>query len=208
MISMRIVDLTQTFDGDMPVYPGDPPARLTRIADIRKNGFTDHELTTGLHVGTHMDAPLHMVEGGSFLSDISMERCMGKGHLIDARGKDSVTEELLNSVPVQSGDILLLWTGHSAKFRKPDYYEKFPVISESFALRAVDMGVSVIGMDTPSPDVPPFPIHKILLCNGVLIVENLTNLEALLGVRNFRIIALPCKLQADAAPVRVVAVID
>lgn len=46
--------------------------------------------------------------------------------------------------------------------------------------------------------------HKTLLGNGILIMENLVNLEKLLDIPSFEVIALPMKLQADAAWVRVV----
>jgi len=205
---MQILDLTHTFDGNMPVYPGDPHVQLTQIARVQKDGFTNHELKTGLHVGTHMDAPLHMLEGGKNLADISVEKYIGRGHLVDARGQESVGAELLDALPIEPGDILLICTGHSAHFRKPEYYASFPVVSEDFATRAVELQVSMIGMDTPSPDVPPFAVHKILLGSDVLIVENLTNLEKLFLCKEYRIIALPVKLKADAAPVRVIALVE
>ena len=50
-----------------------------------------------------------------------------------------------------------------------------------------------------------YPIHKILLAKPVMIIENLMNLEALVGVPSFDIFAFPMKLHAEAAPVRVVA---
>ena len=62
----------------------------------------------------------------------------------------------------------------------------------------------MVGMDTPSPDHAPYKVHKILLGNEILILENLTNLEQLLN-KNFEVIALTPKLEADAAPARVVA---
>jgi len=60
-------------------------------------------------------------------------------------------------------------------------------------------------MDTPSPDGPPFPVHKALLSEHILIIENLTNLDKLLEVNRFRVLAVPLKLKADAAPARVIA---
>jgi kynurenine formamidase len=48
-------------------------------------------------------------------------------------------------------------------------------------------------------------VHKILLAKPVLIIENLTHLEKLAGVDSFEVFALPMKLEADAAPARVVA---
>ena len=68
----------------------------------------------------------------------------------------------------------------------------------------VELGVHAVGMDTLGPDEPPFPTHKILLGNGILIIENLTNLDKLIG-KQFDVIALPVKLATDAASVRVIA---
>ncbi|MEK7557141.1 MAG: cyclase family protein, partial [Patescibacteria group bacterium] len=80
---MKYIDLTHTFVDNMPVYPGDPVAEVKQIADIKKEGYTDHRITTGMHVGTHMDAPMHMIEGGKALSDMPVENFFGRGYLID-----------------------------------------------------------------------------------------------------------------------------
>lgn len=50
-----------------------------------------------------------------------------------------------------------------------------------------------------------FPVHKILLKNNVLIIENLTNLHALESVSEFIVRAQPMKYHSDAAPSRVYA---
>ncbi|MGH7091381.1 MAG: cyclase family protein, partial [Stellaceae bacterium] len=68
---MRLIDLTHTFDGNMPVYPGDPVPQLAQTANIAEHGYNEYSLTCGMHVGTHMDAPLHMIPGGRFMSEIS-----------------------------------------------------------------------------------------------------------------------------------------
>lgn len=185
---MRIIDLTQAFTDNMPVYPGDPPNSLKQVANIGKEGFTDHELKTVMHVGTHMDAPLHMIPNGKKMDEISPEKCFGKGVLIDAVGKDK-----------------LVYTGFGDKYRDKSYFEGYPTITEDFALKMVELKVKIVGMDILGPDQPPFPTHKILLGNEVLIIENLTNLDQLVGVKDFEIIALPAKFHADAAPVRVIA---
>jgi kynurenine formamidase len=64
-------------------------------------------------------------------------------------------------------------------------------------------GVEILGLDTPSPDRPPFAIHKILLSHNILIIENLTNLQALSEVSEFEVLAAPPKIRCEAAPVRV-----
>ena len=66
-------------------------------------------------------------------------------------------------------------------------------------------GVSAAGFDSPSPDTAPFATHKKLLGHGILIIENLVNLERLLGVGEFEVVALPVKFAADGGLARVVA---
>jgi len=78
---MKLIDLTHTFTSDMPVYPGDPKATLEQIAFIEKDTYNDHKLTTAMHVGTHMDASLHMHADGKKMDEINPERFFGKGVL-------------------------------------------------------------------------------------------------------------------------------
>lgn len=72
----------------------------------------------------------------------------------------------------------------------------------------------VVGADIAMPDLPvprrpeqgfDWPVHKILLSNGVLIVEHLADLRPLAGRRAEVIIgAIPIQ-GADGAPARVLA---
>lgn len=205
---MKYIDLTHTFTADMPVFPGDPSPALIKIADVAKDGFTDHEIKTAMHVGTHMDAPAHILAGGKYLDEYPPEKFFGRGVLVDARGKTSASVELLSAVHIQKGDIVLVYFDWSSEFGKDDYYLNYPVLSEEFGKKLAELGASIVGMDTPSPDLAPYSVHKILFKSDILIIESLTNLRQLMG-KNFEIIALPPKFQAEAGPCRVVAkVID
>lgn len=201
---MKYIDLTHTFKKEMPAYPGDPMPELIQVSSIDKDGYNDFQVKTGMHVGTHMDAPLHMLPGGKRLSEYSADTFFGEGRLIDARGKNSVDVDLLEGRKISKGDIVLIMTGFYKKFGATDYYEKYPEITESFASKLIELGVKMVGLDTPSPDRPPFKIHKMLLKNEILIIENLTNLEELLKCTQFSVVALPAKFDAEAAPVRVI----
>ena len=203
---MPLIDLTHTFGPNMPNYPGDPAPTLEQIAHIGPDQLNMYCLCSGTHVGTHMDAPLHMIVGGRFICDVPAESCFGRGRLIDARGRNAITPDLLAPADVESGDIVLVLTGWYHRFSDPAYYRDFPEVTPEFARALVNAGASIIGLDTPSPDRSPFEVHKILLSAPVLIIENLTNLEPLVGIGPFDIVALPAKLQADAAPVRVMAI--
>ncbi|OGV19254.1 MAG: hypothetical protein A2X47_02240 [Lentisphaerae bacterium GWF2_38_69] len=200
---MKYLDLTHTFRNDMHVYPGDTKPEIRQTTFFDKQGFNCFKISTGMHVGTHMDAPLHMLQNGKKLTDYPPERFFGKGHLIDARNKP-ITGELLYEKNIVKGDIILIFTGFDKNFGQDSYYMSFPQMSEEFAQKISDLEISIVGMDTPSPDGYPFPIHKILMGNDILIIENLTGLEALLVYKEFDVIALPAKYDCEAAPVRVI----
>jgi kynurenine formamidase len=203
---MKLTDLTHTFTSNMPVYPGDPKSSLEQVAFIEKDTYNDHKLTSVMHVGTHMDAPFHMVFGGRKMDEIEVEKFFGRGVLVDVRGKEKIDESVLNRVQIQKGDVLLLFTDFGRKYRSEEYYQGYPELTAEFAQKMVEFEVKMLGMDMLGPDYDkPWVTHKILLGSEILILENLTNLDQLVGVEEFEVIALPAKLHADAAPVRVVA---
>lgn len=201
---MEILDLTHVFNSEIPVYPGDPQPELFPVASIAKDGFLDFGVKSSMHVGTHMDAPAHMLAGGKYLHEFSPERFFCRGVIVDARGKSLASEELLANIKIQTQDAVLVFFGWSEVFGHDEYYQNYPQISESFAKRLALSGVSIFGTDTPSPDRAPYAVHRLLFKSDILIIENLVNLQQLIGKR-FELIALPVKFQADSAPCRVVA---
>lgn len=202
---MKLIDLTHTFTPDMPVFPGDPSPVLTQSAHFTTDGYNEYTITTVMHVGTHMDGPFHMIAGGRKLYEMEPEKFFGNGIVIDVRGKQTIDASVLEHVEINENSIVLLFTGLGSKYRTPEYFEKNPQLTEDFAQKLVELKVKMVGMDMLGPDEPPFPSHKILLGNEILILENLTNLDQLLNAPNFEIIALPAKIEADSAPVRVIA---
>lgn len=205
---MRIIDLTRIFSREMPVFPGDMPPRWRQVATIEAQGYNVVQLHTGMHVGTHMDAPLHMVAGGRHLAEIPADRFIGPGYIVDARGKNPIDADLLEGRPIPDGAIVLVYTGWDQLFGQDEFYRDYPELTLEFAGRLVEAGAKMVGLDFPSPDRAPYAVHKRLLSNEVLIVENLTGLEALLPYSAFEVIALPARYEADGAPVRVIARIE
>lgn len=206
MSQKKLIDLTHSFVDNMPVYPGDPCAKLYQSASIKKDGFSDHIIESGMHVGTHMDAPIHMVDGGLYISDIPLDHFQGRGVLINAIGHMEICADMADEADLQEGDIVLIHSGWDKKYFTEDYFKQWPVFTEGFAKKLVEKKVSLIGMDMAGPEMDEtFPIHKILLSNNVLIIENMTGLEQLIAAKDFIVHAYPVKYKACGAPVRVVA---
>jgi kynurenine formamidase len=204
---MELIDLTQTFSDNMPVYPGDKQPEIKQTSFLKKDGIIHFSLKTGMHVGTHIDAPLHFLENGKKISEIPVQQYFGRGRLIDARGELTIHAGLLEKIDIKANDIVLVLTNLDREYTKPLYFNNFPEVTEDFAQKLIDKGVSMLGLDTCGPDKEPYEIHKMLLGNNILITENLTNLELLIGAE-FSVIALPLKIEAEAGLARVIAGVE
>lgn len=205
---MPIIDLTLELTDRMPAYPGDPSPRLEQLAQVDDDGYNLFELHSSVHVGTHLDAPLHMFDGADSVADVALDRLIGHGVIIDARGVAVIDAAVLKGARLGPGAIVLVRTDWSNHFWSPTYFTDHPIVADDFADAIVQCGASVLGLDTPSPDRAPFPIHRALLGAGIPIIENLVHLSALEGASGIRVLALPLRLRADAAPVRVIAEVD
>ncbi len=203
----RIIDLTHKFTKSMPVHHFDEPTSIEKIRNLAENKYIDWMLTSGMHVGTHIDGPGHLTESKVLLSEFPADRFVGKGYLIDARNK-TIDESLLKDLPTEDNLIVLILTGSDKKFGSADYFNNHPIISVNFANELVKHKIKMIGIDFFSPDKYPFETHKIFFENNILIIENLTNLESLLELNNFKVVALPLKTETDSALARVIAIVD
>lgn len=197
-----LIDLSVILDQNTPVYPGDITATITKTGEVAVDGFCHHELHLSTHIGTHIDAPSHMIDGGKNLNEFPIEKFSGRGVYIQIDGIFNLEE--IKKVPVEEGDIVLFHTGMTEKLFEPAYFEDSLTIPEDVAHYLVEKKIKAVGMDMNGPDKPPFNVHKILLGGEVLIIENLTNVGALAG-KKFRVFAFPLKLSLDGSPARVVA---
>ncbi len=178
------------------------------------------------HVATHMDAPIHIVEGGAWLEDVDIRRLIGEAVVLDLdrSGIDYgyTADDFEHATPdVRRGDIILVYSG----FRDAEPGERMrqTYLTPSAAEWLVARGVHAVGLepaspdpvyagmyeygwaDKPTPNPPAWPGHQILLRNGVYIVEGLTNLDRIKG-RRVRFAALPPLIPGlSGCPVRAVA---
>ncbi len=200
---MQLIDLSQTLNKSTPVYPGDPAFRFQKAAVLEKNGYQDHLISFGNHNGTHVDAPSHMIKGGKNLNRIPIDQFFGNGIYIKVTNKKFSLKEI-KKAGIKRGDIVLFHTGMSDIYTSAGYFTNYPAISQEIANYLVGKKVKMVGVDMCSVDHEPFPVHKTLLKNGILIIENLTNLKVLKG-KTFKVYSFPLKLEIDGSPARVIA---
>lgn len=203
---MKYIDLTQLIENNMPIFPGDIPVKLAPLVTYEKDGVANHRLECSLHTGTHIDAPGHFTNNDKKICDFAVTKFIGQAKLIDVRGCQEITiDHVKNKIGLAK--IVIFFTGFGHLFKAKNYFIDYPVLTDECAEYLVSQKVEMVGLDSPSVDKSPYNIHKILLGNDVLIIENLVNLELLLD-KDFEIIALPLKIDGHGAPARVIAKIN
>lgn len=202
-----IIDLSLPLTPDMPVYPGDPATSFTPVLTHGRDGFSVHAITMSSHAGTHIDAPYHADSTGTAVDDFSLlAACVGPAVVVRVTGREDadITPHDLGPAldALEPGDRLLIATGWSVRFGAPDYYERHPRISLSLAVMLAAKRPALVGLDTPSVHtVDNSAVHRTLLSAGIVLVENLVNLDRLPERVFFA--AAPLRLAGlDGSPVR------
>lgn len=201
---MKIIDLTQMLEDGMPVYPGTEPPIMAEANTIERDGFREKLITMYSHTGTHMDAPAHIFPEGATLDNLPLETYYGSACVLDLPVANPQALEKL----IAASDFLLLRTLWSRHWGSENYFGRFPALNTETAEWLTGFGLKGIGVDAISVDPidsADLPVHRILLGAGLVIVENLTNLD-LLPADNFMFSCFPLKIQkADGSPIRAVA---
>ena len=215
-----IVDLSHPVEDGMPVYPGDPEARISPATTIGEHGYNVLHVAMGSQTGTHVDAPYHFLADGARIDQLPLELFLAPAVVADVRGRaphSALTWADLEPVAdrLGPGRMLLLHTGWDAHWGS-DAYAGHPFLDGEAAERVVAAGVRTVGLDALSldetvPDGDPaggFAAHLAVLGAGGVIVENLRGLDGLGLLRSAEpvVSVLPLRLAgADGAPVRAVA---
>lgn len=201
---MKKIDLSHTIKNQMPAFTD---AEKPVLKTYKDHQVTLTSISSSLHVGTHIDAPMHMQKGTFTLDTYPLDRFYGRAIVFDVQHQNPINHLEMHAL-IQPGDIVILKTGHSHCFYDESYYQTYPVISETLAGMLIDKKIKMIGLDTPSPDKAPFVIHHKFMTSDILIIENLTNLDEVPCHTPIYIDAFPLKIEAEAALTRVIATIN
>lgn len=212
---MPLVDLTHPITPAMPVYPGTRPPLLRRATTVERDGFAETLIEMSSHVGTHIDAPAHMLPGGATLDQLPVDRFTGQACVIDVSAAVDGRIGLDRLAPHESlsagCDFILLRTGWSRYWGDERYFRSFPVLARDAAAWLIARGLKGVGLDAISVDpvgAHEFPNHLAFFAAGLVLVENLAGLDRLVG-RRFPFSCLPLAYErADGSPVRAVAFVN
>lgn len=210
---LRVVDLSHPLDERTPVHPGDPPVRLSPARLLEREGFRVQHVHLGSHSGTHVDAPAHVVEHGMGVDELPLHLLVGPAVVVDLRDlgpREPVEWERLEPY-ARRGRMLVLHTGWD-RFWGSVRYEDHPFLDAEAAWELTVVGVRTVCTDALSIDETGgegLPAHEALLSTpgGGVVVENLTNLDAIDHPEPV-LSVLPLPLRgSDGSPARAVALL-
>src|SRR6185436_7580672 len=97
--AMKIHDVTLTIREGMTTWGGEPGPELRPLRRIAKGDSANvSTLTLGDHTGTHVDPPLHFIEGGATADQLPLEALIGPCAVVGYDGDASITGEWLERV--------------------------------------------------------------------------------------------------------------
>jgi len=228
-----LIDLSLAIEDGMPSHALFPSPLILRHRDHAQSraaglGTPEDPFTYATsyismldHVGTHVDAPLHLGPDGMSIDQVPLDQFRGTGLCLDLRHvpdlgdidvADLEAAEDAAGVHID-GHIVLLCTGfHARHWPNPEVVRCNPGLTAPATHWLADRGSRLHGVEGPSTDkaqTTGFPAHRACRDRGIAHYEWLVNLEQLVGRGEFRFSGLPLKLAGGTgSPVRAVAEVD
>lgn len=204
---MKIHDISVGLHNAMQVFPGDPAPEIKRKLSMPKDPANVSMMCLGTHTGTHVDPPVHFIEGGYTVDQIPLDHLYGSSEVIDLTGV--IAEIKKEDIAHVHSRIMLFKTRGSQLWDDGEFRKDYVYLGEGAARWIVECGVKTVGIDYLS--IASFSggeaVHKILLGGGVTIIEGLDLRNILPG--KYTLACLPLKIVAgDGAPARAILIED
>jgi arylformamidase len=207
-VTVEIIDISVPIRPRMVVYEGDPPVLLERAFSIAGGASANvSRLDFGVHSGTHVDAPVHFIEGGAGAETLPLHVLVGPAHVVDATGvQGALDEEALRGLALpERAERLIFKTTNSQLWEREEFTPEFVRLSGDGARYLVGRGVRLVGIDYLS--VGDEEAHTELLRAGIVPLEGL-DLRAV-EPGEYRLVCLPLRIvDSDGAPARAVLLRD
>lgn len=205
---MKLYDISMTLRPDMVVWPGDDPFEITptgRIADGATCNLS--RLAMGSHTGTHVDSPLHFIDGADAIDKLDLRKLVGPADVLDCTGMREIDAPALEG-RLHEGVIPLLKTDSSRLSDTTPFRDDYVYLTAAAAQLLAANGVQAVGIDYLSiAGKNGTPVHRTLLEAGIAVIEGLRLADVPAG--SYRFVCLPLKIEGcDGAPARAILLQD
>ncbi len=201
------LDISVPLSPELPAWPGDQPFRRDRTSVIGVNDAHANVslLSMSSHFGTHVDAPLHFIEGGQSVDQLDVQTLMGPAYVLDLSTlTDNIkAADVAGRIP-EGCERLLVRTRNSLYHGDGVFHRDFI----AFTVEAIELllaeGVRLLGIDAYS--IAPFgastPVHRAFLgAPGAIALETIDLRAVEEGW--YDLACLPLRIEGgDGAPAR------
>lgn len=202
------IDLSHTLVEGIPSWDCDCGFKYSLLSD---DEFRTHSISMKAGVGTHMDAPAHCILDGNTIDALLLDDLIAPCIVIDVSQGQTIESFEKTHGKISKGSFVLIRTGWDRYWHDPvKYQNNFPTVSKEEAELLLARDIAGLGVDTLSPDgrESDFPVHKILLGAGKILIENVANLDQLPPIGS-TLFALPLKIKAGTeSPLRLIAIVN
>lgn len=203
---MQLYDISVPIRPGMIVYEGNPGVVLECVQSIADGASANvSRLDFGVHTGTHLDAPLHFIQGAPGSESLELDPLIGAAVVVDATSVDSdLDADVLERLEIPDGaERVLLKTPNGRLWERDEFSRDFIRLNGSGARYVVERGIRAIGIDFLS--IGDEEAHRELLSVGVIPIEGL-DLRAVHPAA-YKLVCLPLRLEgSDGAPARAVLI--
>lgn len=209
---MQIYDVSVPLSANTPTYPGDPGIQIKQWLRLANGDPANvSQMNFGVHSGTHIDAPVHFIEGGAKVGSLPLDSLLGEAEVIEVSDHMGVIDEKFVAANCASGSQRILFKTRNSIFwgdTERGFHEDYVYIDPDAASWLVESGIKLVGIDYLSVEKfnsISFPTHLAFLSSGVVIVEGLD--LRMVPAGRYELICLPLKIAGgigDGAPARVI----
>ena len=206
---IRVLPELKTETGQ-PATSRNAASTVYRFFDVNKGDpVTMARLELNSHDGTHIDAPLHFIPGGSTIDNMPAEATNGPCRVIEIKDEKDITVKEIEPYKIKAGERLLFKTKNSPHvYDVKQYTGQWVALLPETADYLVEKKIRVVGLDylTVAHTEPPDHINKVhraFLSHGIYILEAV-NLDGV-PAGKYEMMCLTLRIEnGDAAPCRVI----
>lgn len=231
---VHFVDLTHSFHAGQPKFSALPDEQRTRLFTVKEHGFEIDQYSFVGQWGTHVDPPVHFVDGGRTLDELDVAEMILPGVVFDFSAQAAQNPDFSPTVEdilaweeshgrIPEGAFAILRTDWSKRWPDAEamnnadadgvnHYPAWNVEVVKFLLD--ERGVLAIGHETTDTDLGTLvqqgqlPTELYLLQQDRWQVELLTNVDQLPATGSLIVATWPKPLAGTGFPARVFAIVE
>ena len=146
------IDISHPISAKLALYPDDEAFTLNQSNFTQgKTKIVTSSVHTGLHFGTHTDAPLHFIPTGLSIDQVDLNKYIGRCQIINLDLSQRKHKTILPSDLPNFSESRILIATNTFDYTQ-DFNPNFATLHPELTQNLIQQNCILIGIDTPSVD--------------------------------------------------------